>query len=441
MRPTTSRSAWPTHTSTWHDWVRATSTASSTTSSTSSRADPHPGHVRPTRPRCPQLWQRHPAWLKSTDTTSCSTRRSVRARRTSARPTTARSTRGGLGPQPGDRLGLAAALDGGLDLEDGVADDRRAGADPDVDPAAEAVAQVGVQGRLERGRGGGRGPDGEVVERPLLEHVEGHRRGVAEVRRGQGLDMAGDVTLVAVAPTVVVAGQLVEQIAVVDQLPQLEHQHAGPLAVDEQHPDALVLLGDRLELGHRRSLVDHHLAAHRNRQRHHLPEPVGRAGEHDQAAGRRTVDPGPHVLLEALEVALQRRGAARLRPGRPQHPLELELVVAVAGQTPPVDIEVAGRHRSIDAPEPGQLANGGLGDHSHGASVGSGPPARPGTCAPDRRQPALDVLASRRSRAGPDHADRPGTQAQAIAPGTVTDAARASPALAAHPTTTGSSVR
>ena len=156
--------------------------------------------------------------------------------------------------------------------------------DPDVDAVAQPLAQVRVQRRLDGAGHAGRRADGEVLERLLLEHVERDVGRVAEVGGGQRVDVAGHVALVAVAAGVVVAGQLVEQVAVVDQLAELEHEHAGPLLVDEQHAEALELLGHRLELRHRRRLVDHHPAAHRHRQRDDLPEVVGRAGEDGQAA-------------------------------------------------------------------------------------------------------------------------------------------------------------
>ena len=48
-----------------------------------------------------------------------------------------------------DRGGLAPALDLALDVERGVADLGQAGADADVDAAAQPLAQVGVQRGLE----------------------------------------------------------------------------------------------------------------------------------------------------------------------------------------------------------------------------------------------------------------------------------------------------
>jgi hypothetical protein len=59
MRPSTSRSALPTQTSTRQPWVSAASTASDTTSSTFSISSPSTGQRGPRAASVPQ-WQRHP---------------------------------------------------------------------------------------------------------------------------------------------------------------------------------------------------------------------------------------------------------------------------------------------------------------------------------------------------------------------------------------------
>ena len=183
-----------------------------------------------------------------------------------------------------------------------------------------------------------------------------------------GVRPRGGVTAVEVASGVVVARPLVEQLRVVHQLAEVEHQDAGSLAVGQQHGESVEALRHRLELADRGRVVDHHPAAHRDRQRDHLPEVMGRAGEDGQPAGGGPVDAAAHVVLDALEVACHRGRAVRPGSGRSQDPLELVLAVGPATQTPPVHIEVATGHRGVLPPEPGQLTNGSFGDHGHSAS-------------------------------------------------------------------------
>ena len=103
--------------------------------------------------------------------------------------------------------------------------------------------------------------------------------------------MSGDVDVVAhlildpIALVVLMAGQLVEALALVDQLAQLEHEEPGPLAVSKQHGKALVLGENRLQLAHLGSVVDDQPVANRNRQLEQPPEVLGAAREHRQASG------------------------------------------------------------------------------------------------------------------------------------------------------------
>ncbi len=227
---------------------------------------------------------------------------------------------------------------------------------------------------------------GQVLEGLGLEHGEGHVRGSAQMCGHLGVGARRGVATVEVTVGVVVAGPLVEQLGVVDQLTEVEHQDAGSLAVGQQHGEAVEALGHRFELAHRRRLVDHHPAAHRHRQGDHLPEVMGRAGEDGQPPRGGAVDATAHILLDALEVAGHRGRTVRPGSSGAQDPFELVLAVGPATQTPPVHIEVATGHRGILPPEPGQFANGSFGDDGHGASRLSVPRG------PDRRQTALAAL-------------------------------------------------
>src|SRR5438067_8711954 len=90
--------------------------------------------------------------------------------------------------------------------------------------------------------------DDEVVEGALLEYGERHLGGPAEMVLSGGGRMVADVILVPLATVVVVTGQLVEHLALVDQMAEPEDEHAGPLLVDQQHAEGAVRLDDCLEL-------------------------------------------------------------------------------------------------------------------------------------------------------------------------------------------------
>ena len=121
-----------------------------------------------------------------------------------------------------------------------------------------------------------------------LVHAEGRRRGPADVLAVAVLDLGRAVAPGLLVLVVDVPQQVVDQLGVVDQLPDLEHEHAGPLPVDQQHADRLVVVQSRLQLADGRGVIDDELAPHRHRQGEDRPEAVGRTGEHGHAAG-----PGP----------------------------------------------------------------------------------------------------------------------------------------------------
>jgi hypothetical protein len=208
-----------------------------------------------------------------------------------------------------------------------------------------------------------------VVEAVLLPDVERHPGRVAQVLLDPGLEVAGVVAApVALAPVALVAGQGVEALGVLDQLAEGEHEHAGPLAVDQQHADGLVLAQHRLELAHRGHLVDDHLAVDRDRQLDHLPQPEIGAGEDGHAPRPRAVDAAPHELPDAPEVRVHRLLTVGPHLGVAEQQVDLVLEVGVPGHPAPVDVDVARRDRRPLPFDRGQLPDRGLGDDGHGAS-------------------------------------------------------------------------
>ena len=149
-----------------------------------------------------------------------------------------------------------------------------------------------------------------------------------------------------------------------DGVAQLVHEHAGALAVDEEHAEAGRPLQDVLELAHARRVVHEQLARDRHRQLVHLPEAVGRAREHGQAPRPRPLEP-PDVALHALDVLHHRRVGVPVEPGVPHERAEGLLHLAVGGQVTAVDVEVARRDGSVGAPEPSECSNRLLGDGGH----------------------------------------------------------------------------
>ena len=94
----------------------------------------------------------------------------------------------------------------------------------------------------------------------------------------------GVVAAVGLAAAVDLAQRLLEQLGPLDQLAQLEHEHAGPLAIGQQHADRLVLAQHRLELAHGRHVVDDEPAC--------APAPAARSPATGRRPSRRRW-PGP----------------------------------------------------------------------------------------------------------------------------------------------------
>jgi hypothetical protein len=265
---------------------------------------------------------------------------------------------------------LVGPLDAGLDLEHRVADLGQRGVDVDRDALAQPLAQVGVQrvGEL-AGSLVGRA-DGEVLELLLAVHPPRHLGRVTHVLRGEGVDVVLRVAPLALAPRVVVAGQLVEQLGPFDELTELEHEHARLLAVGEEHAEAVELLHDALELTDGRQIVDDELVAHRHRQLDDAPEPVRAAREEHQPLGARAIEATAHERADARQVVGHRSVAVDLVVRGAHEPVELSFAVLDAPQSAAVDVEVARGHGGIVALEPGELPYGGLIDRSHGILLG-----------------------------------------------------------------------
>ena len=204
---------------------------SSTMSSTGDELLTAPRARAPMSPRCPQPSQRHPG------SAVVGRHQQLRRRGDRRRPAS-------TGPRPATaRLPVAtwlrrrATASASRRRSTSRSTSRAASrisamvaADPDVDAPAQPLAQVRVEHRLDRTGDGPGCADGEVLEGLVLEDLEGHVGGVAQMGGGQGLDVAPHVALVGVAPGVVVAGQLVEQIGVVDQLTEAGTRACEPAA-------------------------------------------------------------------------------------------------------------------------------------------------------------------------------------------------------------------
>src|SRR5439155_18618875 len=137
------------------------------------------------------------------------------------------------------------------------------------------------------------------------------------------------------------------------------HEDAGPLAVGQEHGEALVLGEDCLQLAHLGRVVDDQPVADRDRQLEASPEVLGAAGEHGQPAGARAVDPALDVLLDALEVVAHRVVAGLVLPlaHGTEHAVEVDLVVVRTHVAPTVDVEVARGDRRRCPFEAGELAH------------------------------------------------------------------------------------
>ena len=215
--------------------------------------------------------------------------------------------------------------------------------------------------------------DDQVPEGMLVPHLERHAGGVAEMLLGVGLhDLLQVAAPVALAANAEVPGHGLEQLGPLGQLSELEHKHAGALAIGQQDAHGLVLAQQHLQLAHGRDVIDHHAAVDRHRQLDDLPEPVGRAREDRQPADAGPVDAATDVLLDAAQVTKYGRLPVGPGPSILEQDVDLVLEVTLAGHPAPVDVEVTGCDRCSLPLDRCQLANRGFGHGRHGASSSMG---------------------------------------------------------------------
>ena len=238
-----------------------------------------PGTRGRSRPRCPQPSQRQPGLGVAgghQQLLDPALDEGLRARGRGRR-------RPGCPSPPGvrsaaDRIGLPLALDLALDVEGGLADVGQGGPDADGDAAAQPLAQVRVEHRLERAGDGVGRADGEVLEGLVLEDLEGDLGGVAQVgwrpaprrgrarrpgRCGPGCRSRG------AARRTARSGRPARRAGT---------RTCGPAACRPAARRSGRTPGPRdSSWATAGRLVDHDPAAHRHGQRHDLPEVGGRA--------------------------------------------------------------------------------------------------------------------------------------------------------------------
>jgi hypothetical protein len=154
-------------------------------------------------------------------------------------------------------------------------------------------------------------------------------------------------------------GDLVEDLAAIDELAELEDQHAGSLAIGEKHAEALILIEHGFELTNVRRGLDDDLTRHPHRELDHLPKSFRRAREEREPAHARPIEATAHVVLDALQVASHgpRVISVELGPRSAQQKVEFVQVVLVPRESPSVDIEVTAGHGSVAPPVSGKGAN------------------------------------------------------------------------------------
>jgi hypothetical protein len=128
-----------------------------------------------------------------------------------------------------------------------------------------------------------------MVQGPLLVQPEGDLCGSTDMLLRNGRSVVSDVITPPVTSIVVVARQLVEQLAPVAKFVGLKYENPRPLTIGYQHPVSPVALDDRLQLPHTRRLVHGQLVANRNRKLDDLEEVVWCAGEQGQASNVRSI--------------------------------------------------------------------------------------------------------------------------------------------------------
>ena len=98
------------------------------------------------------------------------------------------------------------------------------------------------------------------------------------------LDRGAPAALGRVTGLVATPGRGVEDLGVLGELPQLEAEQPGPLAVDQHHREPLVGLEDRLQGPDVGRVAHHHPVADGQGRLDDLEEAVGRAGEEGHPA-------------------------------------------------------------------------------------------------------------------------------------------------------------
>ena len=202
-----------------------------------------------------------------------------------------------------------------------------------------------------------------------LPQVERGPGGVAQVLVGQLLAVVGGRAPLPLAAAVVVARELVEELRPVDQPPELEHVQLRPLLVGQQHADGLVLLHHRLELAHRRGVVDDQAGCARASGSSMTSQRsvAAQAKKASPRVARRSNPPFTNASIRRRSSCTERWPLARCA-GLPQHAVELVLDVLVPHESPSVDVEVARGDRSDLASDPCELPDGGFGDDGHSTS-------------------------------------------------------------------------
>ncbi len=209
--------------------------------------------------------------------------------------------------------------------------------------------------------------DGQVLEATRLPEVERGAGRVPQVLVRELLPVMGRRAALPFTPAVVVARELVEQLRAIDQQPELEDVELGPLLVGQQDADRLVLLQHRLELTHRRRVVDDHARPHRLGKLDHLPQVGGGTGEDRQPPRRTPIDAAPHEGLDASQVVVHGPVAVRSLLGAAHHHIQLVLHILATHEPAPIDVQVAAGDRRA-ASYPCELPDGGFADDGHSTS-------------------------------------------------------------------------
>ena len=214
------------------------------------------------------------------------------------RPSPARSDRT---PKSVDESLLLATLDLTFDFECHRAHLLVCCGHRDGDALDHARPQVRVQTCDELGGDVGWCCDDEMVELPLLEDVKRDIRRVAEVLVLHLVRLPGGPRLDEHVPLHVFAmGDLIEDLAAIDELAELEDQHAGSLTIGEEHAEALILIEHGFELTNVRRGLDDDLTRDPHGELDHLPQPLRPTREEREPAHPGPIEATAHVVLDAL---------------------------------------------------------------------------------------------------------------------------------------------